>query len=120
MGYANTIRGNVKKAFNLLGDLALDVTLSHTANAGFDFATNSTITPVLTTKVIKGVLVERKRERGEKPNSSAQMSFLFKAEDLDDPTVYDTITTIAGAIWRVVPPYSNDGYLITVNVAKEI
>jgi len=118
MSYANMIRGQVRKAFNAVGDLAQLVTLSHQANAGFDFATNAVKTPVTTTKVIKGVLVEKKRTSEDKLSSTIQTSFLFKAEDLNDPTIYDSITTADSSIWKVVPPYQNDGFLITVNVTR--
>jgi hypothetical protein len=121
MGYRTTIAGNVKLAFNLLKDLATDVTLVQKSSTGFDFSTGLPITGTTTTKVIKGVLTKKKRASGDKELSKTITEvFLFKAEDIDDPTVYDTIQAVTGGgIWRIIPPCDNDGYIITVNVAKE-
>lgn len=124
MGYANTIKGNVRKAFNMVGDLAVNATLTRNANTGYDFATASVKTPTTTSKVVKAILITKRRQSADKLSSSLQTSFLMKAEDVPDPTVYDTLTVSAGistavGTWRMVPPYENDGYLITVNCAKE-
>lgn len=118
MGYSNTIKGNVKKAFNLLGDIAVNVTFSHTTNSGFNFSTAEVTAPATTTKTIKGFIVAKRRERNEKPDNAVQMSLIFKAEDIPDPSIYDTITADS-IVWRVIPPYNSDGYVITVNIVKE-
>jgi len=120
MGRSSLVQGNVDKAFKLIGDLASDVTLTHTGNQGFDFSANAVKLPTTNSKVIKGLFIEKKRTRSDTEiNSSISTSFMFKAKDLDDPTLYDTITMSTGAVWKMIPPYLNDGFLITVNVAKE-
>jgi hypothetical protein len=119
MRYGNTIRSNVKRAFNMIGDLAQLVTLSSQANSGFNFATNAVTTTTTTTLVIKGFLIEKRKNPSDKLDATIQSSFLFNAEDLPNPAMYDTITTAANVVWKIVPPYKTDDFLITINVARE-
>lgn len=119
MGFQSMIQSNVRKAFSRLKDLAVTVTLSQMNNTTYNFGTNAAASTSVTTKSIKGVLLEKKRVRGAPISTSLNMEMLFMAADLDDPDIYDTITMPTGDIWKVVPPYKNDGFLITVGVAKE-
>jgi hypothetical protein len=120
MGYKSMIRGQVNKAFSLVKDLADIVTLTEKNATGFNFSTNTATISTPTTKSIKGLLVERKNTKGKKDiGTTLNMSYLFKSDDLNSPDIYDTITTSNGDVWKMVPPYINDGYLITVNVTKE-
>lgn len=119
MGYKATISSNVDKAFKMLKDLAVMVTLSSKKDSGFDFAANAPLTVVTTSKSILGVPVQKKRDPSTNPNNTISHSFIFKAKDLPDPTIYDTISVIGGETWRIVPPYDNDGFIITVNVTRE-
>lgn len=122
MGYNSLINGQLKKSFTLLKDLVDNVTLSH-SSASFNFATGNVTTVASTPKPIKGLLVTKKRQTTSRSQSelgnTKQVSYLFQSQDLDDPTVYDTITLPNGDVYRMVPPYENDGFLITVNVTKE-
>lgn len=124
MGYRGTVKSNVNKAFRLLKDLAVPVTLTSKSDSGFDFATNSVKTPVSLTKPIMAIPVTKRRSPDGKGSHSLQHSFLLKASDIDDPTIYDTLSVLGvndavAQVWKVVPPYENDGYTITVNVSKE-
>jgi hypothetical protein len=119
MGYSTLVRGSVKKAFNLLKDLAVDVIMTSKSNTGFDFSTNSVGTVALSSKTIKAIPVSKTiRATAELP-SSIQNSFLFKAEDFQEPNIYSTITVIGGSTWTIVPPFNNDGYTVSVNVVRE-
>jgi len=114
MGYVNLIRKSVSKAFATLKDLAVDVTLIQKSSNTFNFATNTT-TLVTATKVIKGILVEK----SSKDVSAFTREILFQAIDLDNPTIYDKFIMPNGEVWKAVPPYKNDGFIIKVDVAKE-
>jgi hypothetical protein len=120
MGYKATISGNVDKAFKMLKDLAVMVTLSSKKDSGFDFATNAPVTVVTTSKNIPAIPLQKRRSRSTNPDNTMSHSFIFKAKDLPDPTIYDTISVIGGETWKVIPPYDNDGYIVTANVAREV
>jgi hypothetical protein len=120
------IKTQIKKAFNAVKDLASNVTLTQKNNTAYNFGTDAVTATSTVTKTIKGLLVEQKRQRndnsqqsGSNLGSSMGMSFQFQSVDLQNPDIYDTITMANGDVWRMVPPYKDDGYIITVNVAKE-
>jgi hypothetical protein len=121
MGFKSLIKAQVKQAFNAIKDLADDVILTSKNVTGYNFGDNTVAATSITTKSIKGLLVEKKRDF---PRSTKElpvtksMQMIFQAADLDDPDVYDTITMSNGDVWRMVPPYKNDGFLITVDVAR--
>ena len=115
MGYANTVKNAVRRAFNTAGDLVDNVVLTQTTDSGFDFATNQVKTPVVSSKALKALFVTtRKRD------STLQASFLLRSEDITDVTIYDTLTTSKGVVWRMIAPYVNDGFVMTINVTKEV
>ena len=126
MGLRNLAESSVKKAFNAVKDLALDVVLTNSAATGYDFATAEAVMSATTTRPVKGILIEKKQGRGRasaegvQTGSSVSLQMLFKATDVPEPSIYDTITTSDNRVWRMVPPYTNDGFLVTVSLAKEV
>jgi len=118
MGYRGLITGNVDKAFKLLKDLVVQTTLSSKTDGGFDFTTNMPLTVTTTTKIIPAIALTKKNRSDSNPSVSLQHSFIFKAKDLPAPDVYDTISVVGGETWQVIPPYDNDGYIVTVSVAR--
>ncbi len=123
MGYLSMVRGNARKAFSLVKDLADDVTLTSKNNVTYDFGTKDATAATQTTKVVKGILKEQKRyfsSSDSEIHATVGKEFLFLAEDISDPTLYDTITMSNSSVWRMIPPYKNDGILITVTVTREV
>ena len=123
MGFKSLINSNIRKAFNTAKDLAMDVTLTNTRATGFDFGSGSPTLVATAPVYIKGILVtERQRKDNPSPGSSTlgttSMEMMFKAADVPEPSLYDTVTTRDGRSWRIVEPYSNDGYIATVTLAK--
>ena len=124
MGYKSLIQGSVKKAFRLVGDLAVNTSFIHKTDTGFDFTTNAVKTPVSTTKPVKAIFVQKAKNSEGKIGRSVQSSFLFDAADVNDASSYDSIVVAVGlpaaiGTWKIVPPIENDGYLMTINCAKE-
>lgn len=121
MSYNRMCKNSIRQAFRMIGDLADTITLTLKSGTDFDFNTATTSSTTTTTKVVKGLLVAKRRDvaRGEpKITSTRKMQLIIPAEFLDDPTLYDT-ATVNGIVWKMVPPYSNDGMLITIDVARE-
>lgn len=124
MGYAALVKKNVRKAFNAVGDLAFSAVFTHKSDAGFDFATNLPKTQTSSSKVVKGIQVAKSRPGIGKPSSAVQTSFMFNAEDVPDPTIYDSLTITTGpataiGVWNIVAPSSSDGFITTVNCSRE-
>lgn len=123
MGFKHLVESNVKKAFNMVKDLAIDVTLANKRVSHFDFDSGAPVLVASAPVYIKGILItERQRKDNPAPGApttgSNSMQMLFKAADMPDPSMYDTITTRDGRSWKIVEPYSNDGFVATVTIAK--
>lgn len=119
MGYRTTVRSNVQKAFNILKDLAINVTFSRSTVTEFDFATNAAVATVIPPVIVKAILINKARKPDSEQSGTSSTSLLMKVEDISDPTIYDRITMPDGSVWRIVTPCSNDGYTITVEIRKE-
>jgi hypothetical protein len=115
MGYDSLIKSQVKRAFSSIKDLAKTVTLSQSSNAGFNFTTGEVGTVTTTTKTVKAVIINKKRK--DDVNAAIETEMLINAADLDDPTIYDTVT-ISGVVWNMITPYNNDGYTITIKIVR--
>lgn len=121
MGYQSMVRGNVRKAFSLLKDLAVDVTLTEAGSTGFDFDAGAPVIVTAPGKYIKGVIISESQVKGGPQDSAASnMQVLFKATDVADPSLYDTMTTRDLRVWKLTPPYTNDGYVVTATLVKGV
>lgn len=125
MGYANTVKKNVKKAFTLVGDLAVQAVFTHKSNGGFDFATNTVKQEALASSSVRGIQLTKTRNGAAKPSSAVQATFIFEADSLNSSEPYDGLLITAGPLtalgdWKIVPPINNDGYIVTVNCAREL
>jgi hypothetical protein len=98
-----------------LGDLVTDITVTQSTATSFNFNTSAVVGSSVTPKVIKGLIQTKKKSRDSLTNTT---SILFESSDIEDPSIYDTFI-INGVIWTGVPPYTNNGYLITIDVTKE-
>jgi hypothetical protein len=125
MSYAALIKSNVRKAFSAVGDIKTIVTLSQKATASFDFSTGLATTGDSTTKIVECIVVTRMKEstrtRGaqtQQLSMDSQMQLLFKADDIDAVTVFDTVTIPDGKVWGLILPFETNGYLVTATVSK--
>lgn len=119
MGYKSLVVSSVNKAFSLVKDLAINVTLSKSTVTGFDFASNSAVVTNAPAIIVKAILVTKARKPTDEQSATVSNSLLMKSIDIPDPTIYDRITMEDGSMWSLVMPYANDGYTITVNIKRE-
>lgn len=117
MSYAKLIKRQVKSAFKAVGDLAVTVTLTRVAVSDYSFETKEVVSSAPETKVVKAIRM--KTENPKEPSEHILAKLMFNAEELDDPDFYDTVT-FDGQAWKFVPPYVNDGFTITCNLAKVV
>ena len=116
MGYRERVISEVDRAFSLIKNLAVDVTLVEKAATAFAFGTGIATITTGTSKVVKGVIVEKASV--DVVSNTLVMKLMCKAKDIDQPDIYDKVT-ISGVTWNIVPPFQNDGYTITIKVARE-
>lgn len=119
MSLRNRVTSEVRRAFKLIGDLAIDVTFTPHNITGFDFATKSAdeTVSVPANAVIKAVLI--KATKKSKSKNTRQTQLLLKSEDLPNGiNSYDTVT-IGTDIWKVGKPIEDNDYIILVEIMKE-
>lgn len=114
MGYRSTVKSGVRRAFAAAKDLAKNITLVQKDATDFDFANNETVESATTSSTIKGILLNKRRD---KLGNTIQAELLLISDDVDDLTIYDRVT-IDGIIWNLVPPYVDNEYTIRVNIAR--
>lgn len=117
MGLNSIIQANVDKAFKLLGDLVVTVTLSKKTASAFDFNLKAPILSSTALASIEAIKLPRKKSRDDSKLAYTD-SFLFKSIEIGDASLYDTITLSDGTVWGVVLPITNDGFITTLNVAR--
>ena len=116
MRFKSLIKNNVNKAIRLLGDLAVDVQLTNKTATDFDFGTDTPNYSSDSTITVKGVLLNKSVSKDPLSNA-IKAELLMKASDVDSPDLYDVVL-IEGVTWNVIPPYTNDGYTIKMNISR--
>lgn len=118
MSLSAMIRSQVRRAFDMVGDIAFDATLQSRNVGPFDFSSQSTVTAASSSKVVRAVRVTEGSGSQQGVSGTLLMVISFSAEGVPVPDIYDTVV-IGGTTWSVVPPYESDGYLITLNLKRE-
>ena len=114
--FTQLLKDNVDLAFNLIGDLAEDITLKTTATAEYDFSTSTMNTTADTQSVIKGVI--SKIYSPEEDNSKLLADIIVKSTDIsvDEIDNYDVVN-FRNKDWNIVTAKDNS-YVITITVSK--
>jgi hypothetical protein len=125
MSYKALIENNLRRAFILVKDLAIDVTFNKKPVSGFDFSTGDPIEGIETATVIKAVVIDNKkastgRKNGNELRNVVKKQIMFKREDLGtDVTNYDYVT-IGSDDWNLGQPIKDDGYIALIELYKEV
>jgi mannose/fructose/N-acetylgalactosamine-specific phosphotransferase system component IIB len=116
MAYKNLIDSNVKKAFNLLKDLAVEAVLYKKLAPVFNFSTGEATVGDAETINIKVVITGQiKSERGK---NVIEKVIMLKSKEVGDLSFYDTIT-INNIEWRLGEPIKSDGFVLITSMYRE-
>ena len=116
MGYRAIVNSNVTTAFNMLRDLAEDVTLNESSGETFDFGTGETVAGDNKSVTVKAVVIQDDKQSTE--HNTIKRQILFKTRGLGDINVYDSVV-ISGDTWRFGSTLNDDGYTVLAEVYKE-
>jgi hypothetical protein len=123
MGYRSTVRSNVNKAFQLIGDLAQQMTLYKSKPVAYDFSEGEVEIKNEATLVVTGVLINASQSRlgngaltqGRVTNSS----IIIKKEDVEDYSILTDFDRIkVGTKKYGVVGFEDNDYTITLTVVK--
>jgi len=115
MAYRSMVQKQVRNAIRQLKDLAVEVTLIETTTTTFNFNTKEPNSSAPVSKVVKGMILSQGNT--ETVGSNLEMEILLSSEDIGIPDIYDK-AVVQGAEWTIVPPYKDDGYLVTLKLAR--
>lgn len=114
MSYKTLVNSNIRKAFDLLKDLADDATLIKKASE-FSFSTGSVVetpSPSISTKVL--ILEEISKQQH---SNFKEKTALLKTQDIGSISIYDTIT-IKGETFKLGPLITSDRFITAVQLLK--
>jgi hypothetical protein len=112
MGYNALVSNNVRKAFNLLKDLADPAVLNKQSNVEFDFTTNvvtSNLSSVTTKIIITSVNLNSQE------HNTHQKIGLLKTQEIGDISLYTTVTT-GNKTWKLGPVIRTDKFVTIVEL----
>lgn len=111
MALRQTLLNAVDTAFEALGDLVVDVTLTSSASTPYDFASGTTGTgnPV-TTLTVRGVLLTETKRSVD--GNRAVNTLILKAADVGEVDAYDSFTI--GTKTYGLQSYSNNGFAVEI------
>jgi hypothetical protein len=118
MSYRNLINSQLKNAFRMLKDLAIDTTVTRKSDSGFDFSSNSVLKPKDSNVSVKVVIVDEDEGNGKDQRKVAKTTMMIQVQEVGDINVGDTIP-LNGQTYRVGPIINNDQYLLLVEAFKE-
>lgn len=116
MSYRASVDAQVRKAFNLLKDLAVDAVLSKKSGADFDFGTgdvNLTSAGNISTKIV----ITDAKKTSKKTNVTEKI-IMMKSQDVGDLNLFDTVT-VDGVEWKLSAPIKNDGFILITGMFRE-
>jgi len=117
MSLRNFVKQNVAAAFDLIGDLKTEATLTSEGASGYNPLTSKVEVTNQKTVVAFGVITAEDDilSHGNDVNSD-RMKVMFNRDDIpEDFSTFDTIT-VQGRSHRVVH-YKDDGYTVTYTVS---
>lgn len=117
MGYRTLIDKSLTLAFNLLKDLAVNITLIRKTNTTFDFSTADVTKGTVANTIIKAVILDGTKTSPE--HNANRKQIIFKSKGIDDITMYDSIL-LENETWKFGPIISNSGYIISAEIFKEV
>lgn len=117
MGYRQLIDANLTRAFNLVKDLAVDVTFVKKSGTSFDFGAGEVEHKTSLSIATKAVVIDGSKP--SKDNNVMKEVIMFKSRDISPVNQYATIIK-AGLTWNIGPPIKDDGRIIVLEIYKEV
>lgn len=117
MSYQKLVDANVNRAFNLIKDLASNVTLTRKNDPKFDFASATAKFSGSLTVSTKAVVLDSKKKSDDR--NTVKRELLLKSKEIGDINEYSTVL-INGVQWNIGATISNDEFVTVAEVYREV
>lgn len=118
MAFKNRILNQVNRAFDILQDLAEDISFTNVTDVEYDFNNSEASETVETTKIIKGVITKMYKDIND--NTILLSEVIIKTVDAsgNDLDNYDTIT-FRNKNWNI-NSLEDNGFSVTIIAARKV
>jgi cyanate lyase len=117
MSYKALVRSNVRKAFNLVKDLAEDVVFVKKLASTFNFTSMEAKTTSSESIVTKAIITESNKKSEE--HNAMNKTVMLKTQDIGDINAYDTIVR-NNENWKIGAVIYTDGFVTIADIHKEV
>jgi len=117
MGYHKLIQDNVKNAFNVIGDIAEDITFTNKNVTSYNFTTQSVVSSTDVSFTVKAVIESQYRTNDDTPRLECKI--MIDSANLDSKLIdnYDNVV-IRGKTWKI-NSFEDNNYVINLIVGRE-
>lgn len=116
MSYESLINTNLRKAFNLLKDLAVDMQFVKKTGDSFNFSTATSNLADSASITVKAIITDT--EKASKERNVTKKLVMFKTEEVGDVNVYDSIN-YQNINWKLGPIIKSTQFITVVELYKE-
>jgi len=116
MGYKAMLERNIDKAFKLIGDLAISVTLVRKTKSTFNFDTLDVKNVESENLLTLAVITEMKKPTSE--HNTRVTSMMLKTKEIGDVNLFDSVI-INNETFKIGPLISTDNFITNVEIFKE-
>ena len=118
MAFRTLITNEVNNAFNLLQDLAENITFTNVSNVSYDFSTGETSETTGTQATYRAVVTKMNKDPSDNTIITAEVLLKTADVDINDLDNYDTIT-IRNNSWKI-NNIEDNGFAVTLTVARKV
>ena len=115
MSYSGLINTNINRAFNMVKDLAIEVSLSKKSSASFDFGTDA-VTTTATTVLTKAVITDVTKT--SKDNTVIKKIAMLSTKNIGEISGYDVLS-FENTTWRIGPIINSTQFITIAEIYKE-
>jgi len=116
MSYTNLVDSNLRRAFNLVKDLASIATFNVTQSQDFNFNTGKPAAVV--GKSIETKVVVTDGLKSNKDSNSIVKQLLVKAKEVGDIKAFGSVT-FEGKEWKISSVIKGTGFIYVIDVSRE-
>lgn len=118
MSYKTLINNNITNAFSLVGDLAEDIQFTNITVTGYNFNTQTVNSSSTSPITIKGIISKSYKTNDDKPRLNVDI--MLKSTDIDSKVLDNYDSVIFGGKTYSINKYEDNGYLLSIEVGREI
>jgi hypothetical protein len=114
------VKSSVKKAFSAVGTLATVATFRLRSSSEFNFSEMTATVTDMPTLSVRALISKKEQVETKKgqPSNTMKMQIIMMSDGLPQLDSYDTVE-LNSVEWNIVKPFTDDGFITTLNLTRE-